>query len=201
MTTSPRLPCASPIDVAVLMDYWRAALDPAEEEAVEAHLFACDACGDRLRQMIALAEGLRDLARSGLLRVVVGDPFVEHVAGAGHKVRAYTASPGESVQCTVSADDDHLVARLGADLAGAERVDLSVSMQGVEVQRLTDIPVNTETGRVVYQESIGFAKTAPSNSMVMRLLAVDAAGGERVIGEYTFNHTRTIPGPPGWTIG
>jgi anti-sigma factor RsiW len=200
MTMPARPPCANPIDVAVLMDYWRAVLDPPEEEAVETHLFACDACGDRLRQMIALAEGLRDLARSGMLRVVVGDPFVQHLAEAGRTVRAYTASPGDSVQCTVSAGDDHLVARLGADLAGAERVDLSVSMQGVEVQRLADIPVNAETGRVVYQESIGFAKTAPSNSMVMRLLAVDAAGGERVISEYTFHHTRTIPGPPAWEL-
>jgi aryl-alcohol dehydrogenase-like predicted oxidoreductase len=33
---------------------------------------------------------------------------------------------------------------------------------------------------------------------IARLLVVDENGGERVLGEYTFNHTRTIPGPPGW---
>jgi RNA polymerase sigma-70 factor (ECF subfamily) len=33
----------------------------------------------------------------------------------------------------------------------------------------------------------------------IRLLSVEA-GGERVLGEYTFHHTRTIPGPPGWEI-
>jgi hypothetical protein len=97
------------------------------------------------------------------------------------------------------ADDDFLVARLGADLTGAERVDMSVLLKGVEVQRMQDIPVNAQTGNVLYQESIGFAKTAPTNSMVIRLLSVEAAG-ERVLGEYTFHHTRTIAGPPGWEI-
>jgi hypothetical protein len=90
------------------------------------------------------------------------------------------------------------VARLGAELAGAERIDLSFSRQGLELARMQDIPVNAGTGRVVYQESIDFAKTGPDNVMLLRLLAVDAAGGERLLGEYTFSHTRTIPGPPGW---
>ena len=34
--------------------------------------------------------------------------------------------------------------------------------------------------------------------MIARLLAVGADGGERLLGEYTFHHTRTIPGPPSW---
>jgi hypothetical protein len=34
--------------------------------------------------------------------------------------------------------------------------------------------------------------------MIARLLAVGADGVERPLGEYTFQHTRTIPGPPGW---
>ena len=38
------------------------------------------------------------------------------------------------------------------------------------------------------------------DSANLQLLAVDDAGDERVLGEYTFHHTRTIPGPPGWTL-
>jgi len=199
MTMAPDRPrCATPIDVAVLMDYWCAALDAAQEETVEAHLFSCDACGDRLRSMIALAEGLQDLARSGALRVIVPEAFVRRAAATGRQVREYAAAPGDSVQCTVAADDDYLVARLGADLAGADRVDLSVSLKGVEVQRMHDIPVNAQTGGVIYSESMVLAKTAPSSSMVIRLLSVEAGGGERVLGEYAFHHTRTIAGPPAW---
>ena len=59
--------CANPVDAAVLMDYWLAALPSDEEQAVEEHLMTCDSCGDRLREVIALSEGLRALARSGSL--------------------------------------------------------------------------------------------------------------------------------------
>jgi hypothetical protein len=34
--------------------------------------------------------------------------------------------------------------------------------------------------------------------MIMRLVAVEETGSERQIGEYTFNHTRTLPGPGKW---
>jgi hypothetical protein len=63
---------------------------------------------------------------------------------------------------------------------------------------MNDIPVRAGAGHVIFQESSTFAKAAPSSSMVARLLAVGADGGERLLGEYFFQHTRTIPGPPGW---
>ena len=52
--------CSNPIDGAVLADYWLAALAKPEEEAVEEHLLGCDRCGARLREVIALADGLRN---------------------------------------------------------------------------------------------------------------------------------------------
>jgi hypothetical protein len=183
----------------VLMDYWLAALPPADEPAVEEHLMTCDACGDRLRDAMALAEGLRALARSGTLQVVISDRFVTHAIETGVRVREYAAQIGDSIQCTVSADDDLLVARLAADLSTASRVDLSwCDSGGVERQRLADIPVRADAGTVICQQSITWAKASPSATMIARLLAVDDTGGERVLGQYAFHHTRTIPGPPGW---
>ena len=41
--------CDAPLDVAGLVDYWLGLAAAADEEAVESHLFTCDACGDRLR--------------------------------------------------------------------------------------------------------------------------------------------------------
>jgi len=191
--------CTAPIDAAVLMDYWLGVLVPADEETVEEHLLACDACGHRLRDVIELSEHLQALARSGSLRVVVGDALVRRASGEGRQVREYTMLPGQPTACTVAADDDLLVAHFAADLSGAERVDLSLcDVQGVERQRMADIPIRADAAEVVYQESITFAKAAPTSSMIARLLAVDADGAERLAGEYTFNHTRTIPGPPGW---
>ena len=193
--------CASPIDAAVLMDYWLSALSPEQEDVVEQHLMTCDHCGDRLREIIALADGLRALARSGSLNVIVSDQFVRHATETGRRVREYAPERGESIQCTVAADDDLLLARLSADLTGASRVDLSWrDPRGIERQRMEDIPIGHDAGTVILQQSITWAKASPTSSMTARLLAVDAQGGERVLGEYTFNHTRTIPGPPGWTL-
>ena len=187
--------CSNPIDAAVLADYWLAALPGPEEEAVEEHLFDCDECGARLREVIALAEGVRNLAREGSLRMVVSDAFLQRAAEEGLRVREYAPPPGGSVECTVTAEDDILIGRLAANLSGAARVDLCIcDERGVEQFRLPDIPVHSGASSVAYQESITSAKAAPTHTMIARLVAFDETGGERVLGEYTFNHTRSLPG-------
>ena len=191
--------CSNPIDAAVLADYWLAGLASSEEEAVEEHLLGCERCGARLREVIAVAEGVRSLAREGSLRMIVSDAFLQRAAEKGLRVREYAPPPGGSVQCTVRAEDDILVGRLAVNLSGAKRVDLCVcDERGVEQRRLPDIPVSPEAGSVAYQESITFAKAAPNTKMIMRLVALDESGGERLLGEYTFNHTRSLPGPGAW---
>jgi hypothetical protein len=204
MTTAQpggQVQCSNPIDAAVLMDYWRDALPTADEESREQHLMTCDACGDRLREVIALAEGLPTLARSGSLQVVISDEPVTHAAETGLRVREYAPANGTAIQCTVAADDELLVARLAVDLSTAPRVDLSWCDQGgVERQRMADIPVRPDTVSVICQQSITWAKASPTSRMIARLLAIDEGGEERLLGEYTFHHTRTIPGPPGWEL-
>jgi anti-sigma factor RsiW len=191
--------CATPVDAAVLVDYWLALLPADEEAAVEEHLFICDACGDHLREVIDLSESLRRLARSGALFVVVSDTLLQQAQAAGQRVRQYDAVPGQTVLCTISEDDDFLVAHLAADLRGATRVDVSWrDPHGVERQRMNDIPLRDGAGSVLMNQSVVWAKQAPTSSLTARLLAVDAAGSERLIGEYRFEHTRTIPGPPRW---
>lgn len=188
--------CSRPLDAAVLADYWLAALVKSEEEAVDEHLLACDECGARLREVIAIAAGLRNLAREGSLRMVVSDAFLKRAREAGLRVREYAPPPGGGVECTVTAADDLLIGRLAADFSGAKRVDLCIcDERGVERLRLPDIPVHSRASSVALQESITWAKAAPTSKTIMRLVALDEAGGERVLGEYTFNHTRSLPGP------
>ena len=188
--------CSNPIDAAVLADYWLAALASSEEEAVEEHLLGCGRCGERLRDVIALAEGVRGLAREGSLRMVVSDAFLQRAAEEGLRVRQYAPPPGGGVQCTVTAEDDILIGRLAADLSEAKRVDLCIcDERGIEQRRLADIPVDSSASSVVYQESITFLKAAPTTKIIARLVTFDEAGAERLLGEYTFNHTRSLPGP------
>jgi len=187
--------CANPIDASALADYWIAALKSVDEALVEEHLLQCDACGERLREVIALAEGIRDLAREGSLRMVVTDAFLKRSQENGARIRQYAPPPGGSVECTVTAEDDLLIGRLAANLSGATRVDLCLcDGSGIEQHRLRDIPVHSAASSVIYQESITIAKALPTTKLIMRLVAFDEAGSERPVGEYVFNHTRTLPG-------
>ena len=186
--------CKDPVDAAILADYWIGALHGRDEEAIEEHLLECDACGARLRDVMALAEGVRRVALEGSLRMVVSDEFVRRAAEDGFRVREYAPAPGGSVQCTVTAGDDFLISRLAANLSGAERIDLSIcDERGVERQRLRDIPFGPGASTVAFHESITRAKASPSETLIMRLVALDVAGRERSLGEYTFHHTRSLP--------
>ena len=176
----------------ILADYWLAVLPAKAEESVEEHLLACDSCGDRLREIVALVAGVRRLARDGTLRLVVSKAFVARLATQGRRVREYAPPNGGSVDCTVTADDDFLLARLAAELNDAKRVDLALcDAAGAELMRLADIPADARTGEVLYQESIAFARSLPTGTLIARLLSVNTAGAERTLGEYAFRHTRS----------
>ena len=191
--------CSKPIDVTVLADYWLALLAASEEEAIEEHLLDCDDCGQRLREVIALADGVRHLAREGSLRMIVSDVFLQRAAEGGLRVRQYVVPPGGSVECTVTAEDDLLIGRVAANLAGARRVDVCIcDERGIEQLRMPDIPVHSGATSIAFQESISFLKAAPSMKMIMRLVTFDDKGSEHTLGEYTFNHTRSLPGPGAW---
>jgi hypothetical protein len=191
--------CARPIDPAMLADYWIGFMTGPDEEAIEEHLFECDHCGHRLRQVIVLSDGIRKLAREGSLRMVVSDVFLQRAAESGIAVREYNIPAGGSVECTVTAEDDILIGRVAANLSGARRVDMCICNEnGVEQLRLPDIPVHSGRTSVAFQESITFLKSAPSMKMVMRLVTLDDKGSEQLLGEYTFNHTRSLPGPGAW---
>ena len=190
--------CSAPIDAAILADYWLAVLTETEEMPIEEHLLACDSCGDRLREIIAMAESLRKLAAEGNLRIVVSDAFLKRAAEQGARVREYAAQAGGRVECTVTPEDDLLIGRLAAGFGVAKQVDLTIcDPDGAELARMVDIPFHERTASVAFQYPIGYAKAAPSMKMIFKLVAVDPSGDE-VLGEYTFDHTRTMPGPPGW---
>ncbi len=188
--------CKNAIDIAVLTDYWLAALPQQEEDAIEQHLFACDECGARLREIISLTNGIRDLARQGSLVMIVNDTFLSRIAEEGLRVREYAPPNGGSIECTVTAEDDFLIGRLIADLSQAKQIDLCIcDERRTEQFRMADIPFDPDAGNVIFQQSITYAKAARSETMIARLVAVDGVGGERLLGEFTFNHTRTLPGP------
>ena len=191
--------CTQPIEATILTEYWLAALTPAEEEAIEEHLLGCDKCGETLRQVIALADGIHNLAREGKLRLVVSDTFLKRAAENGVRVREYAPPRGGAIQCTATSDDRIVAARLAATIGPEEQLDLCFyDEHGVELDRMPDIPFRPGSNEVVYQESITFLQKSPTSTMIARLVSGGGGGNEQVLGEYTFHHTRTLPGPGGW---
>jgi hypothetical protein len=111
---------------------------------------------------------------------------------SGMRLREYRVGPGESVNCTLRADEDAVIGRIGAALAGVKRLDMvqRLSIGGVaepEV-RLEDVPFDPASGEVLFIPHAAWLKRMPANTLRSRLIAVSEAG-EAPLGEYTFVHT------------
>lgn len=181
--------CNDPIGFETLVAYWLGEVPEQREAMLEEHLFGCASCTARLEELAALASGVRAAVKDGTVSMVVSAPFVEAMKQAGLCLREYRIEPGGSVNCTIGTDDDAVISRIRAPLAGVKRLDV-VRLHGgggPEV-RVADVPFDAETGEVLIIPSAAWLKTMPAFTMRMRLIAVGEAG-EKQIGDYTFNHS------------
>jgi anti-sigma factor RsiW len=180
--------CKGPIDFETLTAYWLGELPEQREAMIEEHLFGCAHCSRRLEGLAALAEGVRAAVHNGQVGMVVSPRFVEAMKQSGLRLREYRLEPGGSVNCTIRSDDDAVVSRLSAPLAGVKRLDIASVLSDAEPEvRFSDVPFDENAGEVVVIPSASWLKTMPAFTMRMRLIAV-AGGEEKRIGEYTFNH-------------
>ena len=181
--------CKEPINFEYLVAYWLAELPAAEEERIEGHFFACAHCAGRLEWLAALSAGVRAAVRAGALGMMVSAPFVEAMKRSGMRLREYRLDPGGRVDCTIRADEDAVVSRIRAPLAGVTRLDiLEESDDGRQSFELRDVPFDPVSGEVLFMLPPAALKKMPAHVARMRLVAVDEAG-RRTLGEYTFNHT------------
>jgi hypothetical protein len=107
------------------------------------------------------------------------------VAG-GVRVREYRIPHNGSVHCSVAPDDDMLLSRLQAPLAGVRRVD-AISRVGDVEERRDDVPFDPASGEVLYTPKVADVRLAPAHDVHVRLLAVED-GSERELGHYTLHH-------------
>jgi hypothetical protein len=155
---------------------------------VEEHLLGCDSCSARARSLQALAQGVSGLVRRGRIAAVVTAEVVAQMRREGRKVREYRVPRGGSVQCTVAPDDDFLVARLQARVDSSTRIDLLGQIEGQPEFRIGDVPCVSGAEEVIVALPVDEIGARPAQVERLRLVAVTDAG-ERLIGEYTFNHT------------
>jgi hypothetical protein len=182
--------CRRPLELATLVDYWFEDAAPPEQERVEEHLMECEGCSGRLRALVALGEGVRRAAHQGRVHVVVTPAYLETAAREGLRTREYRVSPGGSVVCTVTPEDDLLITRLTVDLTGVSRLDLVTMWEGRHDERLLDVPVSPDARELLVAQPMPAIRALGPTVLRMRLLAQEE-GGERLLGEYTFAHTPT----------
>jgi len=181
--------CTTPLAPATLAEYWLGDLDAASEAPIAEHLLGCDHCTAALQDLVDLGAGIRALVRRGVLRALVSEEFVARLAAGGLRVREYTVERNGGVLCTAAPDDDLVVARLQAPLDDVGRLDLLIfDAEGGVAERLQDIPFNPAAAQVLVAWNVEQLRQLPKTTMRTQLVAVER-GGQRVLGDYTFNHT------------
>jgi hypothetical protein len=182
--------CDRPIELSALVDYWLERDERPGDDPLEEHLLGCAQCSERLRGLVALGDGVRRLAHEGGIQVIITPSFLETASREGLRAREYRVPPGGRVDCTVTPEDDLLVGRLMGDFRGVSRLDVVVQEEGRPEHRVPDVPIRPDAGELIVAEAMPAARSWGRRRMRFRLLARDAEG-ERLLGEYTFDHTPT----------
>lgn len=176
------------VDFRTLVDYWLGELGAEAEPEADEHLLACEICGARFDEVIALAGGIREGFARGRLHAFVTDGFVRRLGEQGIRVHEYRIPRNGSVNCTVHPQDELLVARLEASLEGVTRVD-AIREEPGPLMVFHDVPFDPASGTVLMIPRTATIREMPSHRARVRLVSVEGMV-ERVLGQYTFHHTR-----------
>lgn len=180
--------CSTPLADDLVLDWWIGELGAAEARRVERHLLSCGSCTARAHLLPAVAEGVRGLVREGRLPAVLSPIVVERLQLEGRRIREYRVAPGGGVQCTVGPEDDVVLARLAARFEGVTRVDLVSRVNDGPEQRYADLPFDPASGELIVAPPTDVLRARPASVERMRLVSVEPQG-ERLLGEYTFDHS------------
>lgn len=114
--------CDQPIGTERLVAYWANELAPADVDAIDEHVFGCDACAREAERVSRVVQAFR-----GATPPVVTRADIEALRARGHVIRENDFAPGIRTPVVFERDVEYLIHRLGGlDLAGAERVDVTV---------------------------------------------------------------------------
>ena len=182
-----RVKCTA-LQTQQLTEYWLGELDEAHEQRIDEHLFACAACSARLGALVDLGAAIRRTFVEGWLSIVLPEQFLRRIKDAGFQVREYDLPAGGSVNCTITPDDDFVVSYLHAPLDGVKRLDVLIDDTTSGKHRANDVAFDPAAGGLVTMTSTAYVKSLKKSQQRVRLVAVDGVE-ERVVADYTFNHT------------
>jgi hypothetical protein len=182
MTTTS--PCATPTPFETLVALWCGELPAEEAEALEEHLFACDACADASARLGVLVAGLR-----GFIPPVISHAHRDRLAASGVRLRVTPVEPGVDVEVFFAPEFDLLVHALKGDLAHADRVDIVLlDPAGIPRLEFEHVPFDRQTGEVLvacqrHYETLGAVPGDPRFSV-----HAYEGGVRRQVGSYFVRH-------------
>lgn len=170
-------------DETRLLAYWLGELPEDEEQALEEHQFACDACLDASERISALVTALRDRVPPTL-----SPRAMATLEARGLRLRPTVIQPGERVVVPFGRDVDLLVHRLQADLRAVTRLDVEVAnaADGAPLMAIPGLPFEPASGEVNLVCQRHYVERFPPDA-AFRLVAVDG-DARRVLGEYGVMH-------------
>ncbi|MBU2478574.1 MAG: hypothetical protein KKA36_05745 [Gammaproteobacteria bacterium] len=107
-----------------MLAYWLGELEPDAATQIEEHYLGCGVCSGRLEQLTTLAHAVRALTHRSGVSAIINEDFVRRLSANGRKVREYHVPLNGSVNCTVTPEDDFVVAHLEAPLDKVTRLDM-----------------------------------------------------------------------------
>jgi hypothetical protein len=138
-------PCTAPTPFETLVALWSGELSPEAADALEAHLFSCDACAEASERLGRLVAGLR-----AFIPPILSHAHRDRLAAGGLRVRHTPVDAGVDTDAHFTADVDLLVHVLRGDLSRADRVDVEVlDQQGTPRFHFEHVPFDSRTGEVL----------------------------------------------------
>lgn len=180
---------AGHVDLDQLLAYYLGEPMPDGGDAVEAHLFECTACGERLDALHRTASATVALVRRGEIGGWGTSALANRMARDRLHVRQYVVEPGDTLACTVAVGDDYLMGRFVLPAGDVGRVDLRVlDAEGTELMRVEDLVVDARHGHAIMFMPAR-AVLGEGSALHHYVLVTPAAQGERELGRYAMDHT------------
>jgi hypothetical protein len=184
--------CARGTAFADLVDYWAGDADSEQNERIEAHLFDCAECAERLADVETMARGIATAVRGARFLGLITDSVLNRLSRDGMRIRTYMLEPGKTIPCAVWAGDDLIVSRIRADFTGFDCVTLVQTLgAGNEISRVADIPVPPGPGEIINAVSAERVRQLPSTRLHM-VLSGTIGGRVQIIGEYGLDHAGSL---------
>lgn len=166
--------CLSPIPFEDLVAYWAGELEPAASDALEEHLFACDACTTASARVAAITERLR-----GVVPPIVSADRLAALRARGLRIDDNVIVPEERSHVAF-AEQDMIIHHLsGLSLADAAKVAVSVRVRetGDVLFEQPEAPFDARAGEVLVACQRHFAAFPPNILFVVT--TTDRAGATR----------------------